>query len=63
MKILIQVRVGTSIRGPKGIEGESEYHDKYVEAKGDRADFVAVNDLLTPYGDLAGEAKRLGEVK
>jgi len=52
--------VGTSIKPMGGVEGSSEYHKEFQEKKGERADFVAVNDLLTPYGHLQNEAKSLG---
>ncbi len=45
-----------------GIEGGSEYREKFnEEIRGERADYLAVNDLITPYGHKSKESRHLGE--
>ncbi len=45
---------------PGGVEGNTEYQGEYEKKKGERADYINDNDFLTPYGDLAGKARKPG---
>ncbi|XP_059082803.1 uncharacterized protein LOC131880243 [Tigriopus californicus] len=58
-----KVRVGSQLRPRGGIEGQTEYADEYLKTNGERADWMAVNDLLTPFGHHSHETRHLGQVE
>lgn len=58
-----KLRPGTTVRQDGKLEGESETTDKYSAKRAERSKFKLKQDLITPYGNFAGSAVRLGDPK